>query len=93
MCRLVIVVHALLFVFFGLLLGGGEPGMVYCATVAVYLLVRVFLTAGRDRAPVLSRLQKVALLVLPSYGYPLMHLAVYLGQAIRYPCMRGWLRL
>ncbi len=84
LCRLVIVIHAVLFVFFGLLLGGGEPGMVYCATVAVYLPVRVFLTTRRDRTPVLSPLQKVALLVLPFYGYPLMHLTFYVGQVIRY---------
>ena len=93
LCRLVIAIHALLFLFFGMLLGGGEPGMVYCSTVVVYLLVRVFLTARRGKVPVLSRLQKIALLVLPFYGYPLTLLAVYAGQAIRYPSMRGWLSL
>lgn len=62
-----------------MLLSCGQPGMIYSSTIIVCLLVRIFLTARRGNAPVLSLLQKVALLALPFYGYPLMLLTLYAG--------------
>lgn len=83
----VMAVHCILAVLLGILLNAGGaslPGILYCATVALYFGVRMGLAQLLGKPlPVLTKPQRVALLLLPVYGIPFTLTVTYLVLLVR----------
>ena len=84
--RMLLVVHAILYFLFGLLLDMGElsrPGGMYCLTIVIYLSIR-FVVARFKGYPIHAKTQAVVLCFLPVWG-PLLFVALfYWAQRMRW---------
>jgi len=83
---LLVALHIAFLPFFALLLDGGVisiPGSLYCITAILYFAVQFGLVRATGW-PILTRLQVVALLLLPAYGLAVFVALFYLSQRIRY---------
>jgi len=82
----VVILHIILLFLFSLLIDGGEisvPGSAYCLTFLLYFGFR-FILAKFKGYPILSRLQVIALLLMPLYGLGLFVFIFHLVQRIKY---------
>jgi hypothetical protein len=80
--------HVILAIFFSLLLDGGllsEPGVCYCITIIAYFTVRSVIATKRSGGyPILTRLQWIAVALLPLYALPWFMMVLGFGHWLRF---------
>ena len=90
--QFLVVIHAVYFVFFSLLLDGGVlsvPVGVYSLSVFFYFVVRI--PIGHQRGyPILTRRQIAGLLLLPLYGPVAFTFVFHFAQRLRYGPLETW---